>query len=106
MTAKIVYICSFFAILSSALANSCNNPQITSNSFTTQDATIVANIAYVSEFVVKCDSGIVSNLYADVNGIFSPVTIIGSNKYQVCFFSFSVYSLDFTLILVFIGQLD
>lgn len=104
MTAKIVYICSFLAILSSAVANSCNNPQITSNSFTTQDATIVANIAYVSEFSVKCESGAVSNLYADVDGVIAPVTIVGTDKFQVRILK-RIF-LNFALINVFIGELD
>lgn len=61
----------------------CENPQVTSKTFTTLDATVVANIAYVSEFEVVCKSGSVTNLYADTEGIIVPVSVIGTNKFQV-----------------------
>ncbi|KAF2890643.1 hypothetical protein ILUMI_15530 [Ignelater luminosus] len=72
-----------FAFVSSGLCSSCTNPQVTSKSFTTQDATIVTNIAYISEFNLKCSSGSVSHLYADVDGIIVPVSEIAPNNYQV-----------------------
>lgn len=74
---------AFFAFVSSGLCSSCTNPQVTSKSFTTQDATIVTNIAYISEFSLECSSGTVSHLYADVDGIIVPVSEIAPNTYQV-----------------------
>lgn len=79
----ILLIISFFGLLSFANCSSCENPQITSKTFTTLDATVVANIAYVSEFEVTCNSGALTNLYADVEGIIVPVSVIGFNKFQV-----------------------
>lgn len=73
----------FFATLSLVSCSSCENPQVTSKTFTTQDATVVANIAYVSEFEVICRTGALTNLYADVEGIIVPVSVIGPNKFQV-----------------------
>nr|XP_023024242.1 translocon-associated protein subunit delta-like [Leptinotarsa decemlineata] len=75
----ITYLISFFA----GLCSSCSNPEVTSTSFTTLDATIVSNIAYISEFTVKCSSGVVGNLYSELDGNISPVSIVGSNQYQV-----------------------
>lgn len=62
---------------------SCTNPQLTSTSFTTEDATIVTNIAYISEFTLKCSNGQVPPLYAEVNGNIVPVSVVGPNQYQV-----------------------
>ncbi|KAG5893631.1 hypothetical protein JTB14_015070 [Gonioctena quinquepunctata] len=65
------------------LCLSCSNPEVTSTSFTTLDATIVSSIAYISDFTVKCSSGSISNLYAELDGNVSPVSIVGPNQYQV-----------------------
>ncbi|KAF5282358.1 hypothetical protein FQA39_LY17602 [Lamprigera yunnana] len=67
----------------SASCNTCKNFEISSKSFTTQDATIVTNIAYVSEFSVKCSSGSFSHAYADVEGAIIPVFEVGPNTFQV-----------------------
>lgn len=83
MAQSIAYICVFLSLISIGLCGSCKNPQVTSRSFTTEDATIVTNIAYVSEFDVKCESGSVPNLYADVDGNISPVSVVAPNKFQV-----------------------
>jgi len=83
MTANTFHLFVFLGILSAGYCSSCSNPDVTSKSFTTQDATIVTNIAYISEFSVKCGSGAVSHLYADVEGVIVPVSEIAANKYQV-----------------------
>lgn len=61
----------------------CSNPDVTSKYYTTKDATVVTNIAYVNEFSVKCKTGSLTNLYADINGNILPVSSIGADKYQV-----------------------
>lgn len=76
-------IANILAVLSIGSCSACVNPEVTSKGFTTQDATVVTNIAYVSEFTVKCSSGAITNLYADVAGNVVPVSVIGPNKYQV-----------------------
>merc|ERR1712071_626623 len=42
-------------VLYLTLATACSNPTLSSTSFTTQDATILSNIAYVSQFKLECD---------------------------------------------------
>lgn len=78
-----LFLITFLAVISSAFSTSCSNVEVISKSFTTQDATIVTNIAYISEFTLKCGSGAVSHLYADVDGILAPVSEVAHNKYQV-----------------------
>ncbi|RZC35843.1 TRAP-delta domain containing protein [Asbolus verrucosus] len=80
---KIFLIVACVAFATTALCESCTNPQITSTSFTTQDATIVTNIAYISDFTLKCGNGEASTLYAEINGNIVPVSIVGENQYQV-----------------------
>ncbi|CAG9855212.1 unnamed protein product [Phyllotreta striolata] len=78
-----LYILAFISLLSCTFCLGCSNPKVTSSSFTTVDATIVTNIAYISEFSVTCESGKAGNLYAEVEGNISPVSIVGNNRYQV-----------------------
>lgn len=74
---------AIFALISTALCSTCTSPQVTSKSFTTQDATIVASIGFIAEFNVKCSSGSVTNLYAELNGNVVPVSSVGNSNYQV-----------------------
>ncbi|XP_065156291.1 uncharacterized protein Tapdelta [Atheta coriaria] len=71
------------SLISVGLCNVCSSPEVVTTSFTTQDATIVANIAYIGEFSIKCGTGSAGNLYAEVDDNIVPVSIIGSNQYQV-----------------------
>ncbi|XP_044257334.1 translocon-associated protein subunit delta-like [Tribolium madens] len=75
-------IASIFAF-SAVFGDSCTKPEITSTSFTTQDATIVTNIAYIADFTLKCSNGQVPPLYAEVNGNIVPVSVVGPNQYQI-----------------------
>nr|CAH7768424.1 unnamed protein product [Callosobruchus chinensis] len=81
--AKIIALVLFSVFISSGLCSSCANLDVSSSSFTTQDATIVSKIAYISEFTVKCSSGEVGSLYAEVDNNVVPVSVVGSNKFQV-----------------------
>lgn len=80
---KSLFFTTVFALISAVICSSCTNPEVTSKSFTTQDATIVSNIAYISEFTVKCDSGDIGSIYAELDGNVVPVSIVGPNRYQV-----------------------
>lgn len=82
--AQLLNLAVIFVTISVGYCSSCINPEITSETFTTQDATIVTNIAYVSEFQVKCKTGAATNLYADIEGNIVPVSIVGQGVYQVC----------------------
>lgn len=75
----------FFAGLSVGYSDRCLNPEISSETFTTQDATIVTNIAYICEFQVRCKSGVAANLYAEIDGSIVPISVIGPNTHQVSF---------------------
>lgn len=80
--AKVLGLLAVFGILV-CCCSSCSNPDVTFTSFSTLDATIVTNIAYISEFSVKCSSGQVGSLYAELDGNLVPVSIVEANKYQV-----------------------
>lgn len=78
------------AVLAVALAGgvygeSCKNPKVEASSFTSLDATVVTEIAYITEFTLKCDNTLPENyaLYAEVSGRALSAARIGSNKYQV-----------------------
>merc|ERR1712136_385371 len=68
-----------------ATVNACSNPTLSSTSFTTQDATILTNIAYVSQFKLECDGEAADiPLFAEVGG--KPLSVVKSketNEYQV-----------------------
>ncbi|CAH0562170.1 unnamed protein product [Brassicogethes aeneus] len=81
--AKLLFFATVVCAVSGILCQSCKNPQVTSKSFTTQDVTIVTNVAYIGEFDVKCASGAVNALYAEIEGNLVPVSVVEGNKYQV-----------------------
>lgn len=82
---KTLFVCFLATIASTAFGLSCSNPQIESTSFTTQDATIVSQIAFISEFSLKCSNPEAVNLplFAETDGRLSPVVRLSSDKFQV-----------------------
>lgn len=82
-------LCAFVivALASSAFGLTCKSPQIESTSFTTQDATIVSQIAFISEFTLKCSNpdGSSLALFAEVEGRLSPVVRLSADRFQVRF---------------------
>lgn len=83
------YILAVLALaICGSLAETCQNPQAEAASFTSLDATIVTQIAYITEFTLKCDNPLPQNfaLYAEVEG--KPLTAarISENRYQVRIF--------------------
>lgn len=83
-----LFFATIFTVFSTVICSSCSKPEVTSKSFTTQDATIVSNIAYISEFTVKCGSDDIGSIYAELDGNVVPVSIVGPNRYQVSFINF------------------
>lgn len=70
--------------LSAANANVCSKPEVSAQSYTTPDATILTNIGFVAEFTLKCGNGVQNPaLFAELGGKTQPVARIGANKYQV-----------------------
>ncbi|PSN36512.1 hypothetical protein C0J52_05052, partial [Blattella germanica] len=66
-------------------ANVCTKPAVSFTQYTTQDATILTNIAFVAEFTLSCENRAVGfPLYAEINGRTLPAARIGDdNRYQV-----------------------
>lgn len=77
------YVIVLLALISTVISETCIEPKVTTRTFTTQDATVVTNIAYITEFDVECGAGRISNLYADIDGNIQPVSLIDPNTYQV-----------------------
>nr|CAI5838872.1 unnamed protein product [Callosobruchus analis] len=69
--------------LSRSIAGQCENPQIVSTSYTTQDATILKHVAYIANFHVECKKGDAGNLYALLDDSVTPIASVGKGKYQV-----------------------
>lgn len=81
---KQLALVTLFVIFLAGFSSACTDPKVTSKSFTTQDATIVAHIGFISEFEVICSSGQISSLYAELEDhSIVPVAVIGPNTYQV-----------------------
>lgn len=74
-----------YACISGAVAEGCANPKVEATSFTSLDATVVTQIAYITEFSLKCDNPLPENyaLYAEVDGKALTAARVGQNKYQV-----------------------
>ncbi|XP_055697480.1 translocon-associated protein subunit delta [Phlebotomus papatasi] len=68
------------------LGQTCTNAQVKgATSYSTSDATIVSQIAFVTEFSLECSNVATErvSLFAEVDGRITPVAIIGDTKYQV-----------------------
>lgn len=80
------YILTLFAIaIGGSFAQSCQNPKVEAASFTSLDATVVTQIAYITEFTLNCDNPVGENyaLYAEVEGKALTAARIAENRYQV-----------------------
>ncbi|XP_011191175.1 translocon-associated protein subunit delta [Zeugodacus cucurbitae] len=67
-----------------AFASTCTSPKVSVTSFSTQDATILTQVAHVGEFSLSCGNSAEPNLFAEFPcGKIVPVAKIGDGKYQV-----------------------
>ncbi|XP_075222106.1 translocon-associated protein delta [Lycorma delicatula] len=83
---KYLILVSFlFFYIVSVQCSTCTKPEVTASAYTTQDATVLTNIAFVAEFSLKCSNGVKGiPLYAEINGKTLPAAKTGEdNKYQV-----------------------
>lgn len=66
-------------------ASVCKDPTISSLSYTTQDGMVVAEVAFISEFIVQCSNKVDKlALYGEIDGKLLPVMKVdGRTKYQV-----------------------
>lgn len=59
----------FIGILSLACGEVCLRPEVSATSYTTQDATVLTSLAFITEFTLKCGNGVKGvPLHAEVNG--------------------------------------
>lgn len=64
-----LHLALFVGIISWVGAESCTKPEVSATSYTTQDATVLTNLAFIVEFTLKCGNGAKGiALHADVNG--------------------------------------
>lgn len=69
------------AVCASGVYGSC---KATVSSFSTQDATILTQLAHVGEFTLQCSGAAPASLFAEFPcGKVVPVAKVGDNKYQV-----------------------
>lgn len=75
----------FSHLCSSSFGAQCKDPQTSSLSYTTQDGMVVAEIAFISEFVLTCSNKVTGlSLYGEVEGKILPVMKVdGHTKYQI-----------------------
>lgn len=73
--------------ISEIFGETCQKPEVIASAYITEDATILTNIAFTTQFVLKCSNGIKGiTLYAEVDGKSLPAARLSSdNKYQVYF---------------------
>ncbi|XP_055541710.1 translocon-associated protein subunit delta [Wyeomyia smithii] len=86
MSSKSLLFAALVVLSASACwASSCTNPEVKSSFFSTSDATIVSQIAFVAEFTLKCSNAGAEKLplFAEVGGKVAPVVRVGDTKYQV-----------------------
>lgn len=67
------------------LGETCQKPEVVASAYVTEDATILTNVAFTTQFVLKCSNGVKGiTLYAEVDGKSLPAARLSSdNKYQV-----------------------
>ncbi|XP_043226963.1 translocon-associated protein subunit delta-like [Amphibalanus amphitrite] len=72
---NMVNILLIFGLIGASLASdACQHPQIKAESYTSQDATIVTNIAYIATFSLTCANGVTGvSLYAAIGDRLVPV---------------------------------
>lgn len=79
---KSLLVCIIGAFFATTFAAECINPEIQTTTFTSQDATIVSQIAFIAEFSLKCAAS-TKPLFAEVNGRLSPVVRVSDTEFQV-----------------------
>lgn len=82
---KYLILASALALSLLCAADSCTKPQVSATAYTTSDATVLTNIAFVAEFNLTCGNGVKGlPLYAEINGKTVPAArLSGGNQYQV-----------------------
>ncbi|KAH8372895.1 hypothetical protein KR009_007453 [Drosophila setifemur] len=81
MSRQLFAICLLAVACASGVYGSC---KATVSAFSTQDATILTQLAHVGEFTLQCSGAAPASLFAEFPcGKVVPVAKVGDNKYQV-----------------------
>ncbi|XP_074096244.1 translocon-associated protein delta [Cotesia typhae] len=78
-------LCVVLGVVSGIRAEKCDKPEVTATAYVTQDATVLTNVAFTTQFTLKCSNGVKDiSLYAECEGKTLPaVRLSADNKYQV-----------------------
>lgn len=81
----IVFCVLIISGISGVFSETCQKPEVVASAYVTEDATILTNIAFTTQFMLKCSNGVKGiTLYAEVDGKSLPAARLSSdNKYQV-----------------------
>lgn len=77
-----ILICLFYFVPYIS-ADQCVGPEVSTSSYTTRDAFILREIAYVTNFQVKCKTGEAANLYALIGNAIVPIAQVSSGLYEI-----------------------
>ena len=106
-----IFILSVF--VTSAYSDSCEKPEVLASAYVTEDATVLSQVAFTTQFTLKCSNGMKGMLlYADVEGKSLPaVRLSADNRYQVSLeiriFLFADATAMLNLVFImFVGLLD
>ncbi|XP_032674804.1 translocon-associated protein subunit delta [Odontomachus brunneus] len=82
---KIIFVYALASVISISFAETCQRPEVVASAYVTEDATVLTNVAFTTQFVLKCSNGVKGiSLYAEVEGKALPaVRLSADNKYQV-----------------------
>lgn len=82
------------ASLVGADTTTCQKPEVSASAYVTEDATVLTQVAFTTQFTLKCTNGAKGlSLYAEVDGKALPaVRLSADNKYQVGDFAELLFS--------------
>lgn len=86
MKNQFIVICVLLIVgISGVFSDTCQKPEVIASAYVTKDATILTNVAFTTQFVLKCSNGVKGiTLYAEVEGKPLPAARLSAdNKYQV-----------------------
>lgn len=80
-----IVIFTFALVVVATFGETCTKPEVTASAYVTEDATVLTQVAFTTQFTLKCSNGAKGiSLYAEVEGKSLPaVRLSTDNKYQV-----------------------
>lgn len=101
MNRQVFALCLVAAVCATGAYGSC---KATLSAFSTQDATILTQLAHVAEFTLQCSNSAQPSLFAEFPcGKVVPVAKVGDSKYQV---SFTLYMLSNNPLFILYSQVS